>query len=154
MNALQALSLAGHCAESPAACRPTPPSPWATTVGIGGTVLVVISIVLALAVCAGWGAEDDTKRMRWALGGSVGCAIVAFALLGVPGAIGSYLLFPLWTLPPLAFGVIRLIKESGNPVLARRLGMGLGIALGISGLLVVGAAIVFFLAMNSWANSK
>ncbi len=93
--------------------------------------------------------------MKWALGASVGCAVVALFLLAVPGTTRTFLFsYPLWALPFIAFAAIRLIKEAGNPKLAKRLGVGLSIVLGASGLLAVAAAILFSLALSSWANSK
>lgn len=151
---LNALILASHCVDNPALCEPAQPSPWAGPGGLAGSLLTVAAMTLAISVCTGRGLGAGIPGLKRAIWLSVGLVVAAFLLLSVPGSAGYFLLSPLLILPLIAFGFIRLLKESGNTLLAKRLGIGLGVALGVSGLIVVGAAIVFGLALAGWANSK
>jgi hypothetical protein len=144
-----AMFLASHCVENPELCRPQPESAWETV--LQGVVIFLFlgSALSAICACLGLGGLTGVKR---ALIVSLALFLCATGATFVPGVWST--LTPLISAPLLAGGYIRYIKEKGNPELARRLGIALGAILGVSGLVVVGGAILFFLALNSWANSK
>ena len=145
-----AMFLANHCVSNPELCQPQPVPPWAPV--LRGIVLALFlgSALSAICACLGLGGLTGVKR---ALIVSLALFLCAAVVGFIPGVAGD-LLTPLILAPLIAGAYIRYIKEKGNPELARRLGIALGVVLGVSGLLVVGGAILFMLALNSWANSK
>ena len=114
------------------------------------TLLGIASLGISLVVIAGRGFGEGKEGIRLAFLTAVGmgCASVALAL------IAGTIPFPLILAAILAGAYVRYTKETGASKTARTVAKVLLVISVVAGLFVVGAGILFMLALNSWANSK
>lgn len=114
------------------------------------TLLGIASLGICLVVIAGRGFGEGKEGIRLAFLTALGMGVASVALSLIAGTIP----FPLILAAILAGAYVRYTNETGASKTARTVAKVLLVISVVAGLFVVGAGILFMLALNSWANSK
>ena len=118
------------------------------------SILSTASGLASMGVCvyvmAGRGFGEGKGGIRQAFFTALGLGLASVALSLIAGTIP----FPLILAAFLAGAYLSYTKDTGSSGPARTVAKVLAVIAAVASLFVVGAGILFILALNSWANSK